>query len=70
MARPSTTTPFAAVVLPGLGGPVTIENEPLDVKPADLNGAWRAMMTSLGVNLPAQLNRAVAVVNRGHGWAK
>ena len=69
MARPSTTSP-GPIVLPGLGGPTTITNEPVAGSPADLNAAWRAAMTSFGVNLPYHLNRAVRVVNLRHTWAK
>lgn len=70
MARPSSTTPGPVIVLPGLGGPVTIQNEPLNGQPADVNASWRAMMLALGDNLPYHLNRAVNVMARGHTWAK
>lgn len=70
MPRPNTTTPAPPVVLPGLGGPVAITNEtPADI-PADVFTSWRNAMTALGQGLPYHLNRAVAVVNRGHTWAR
>lgn len=52
---PRTVTPKTSVAtpLPGIEAPASL--------PADLNAAWRSLMSSVGVTVPYHLNRSVRV---------
>lgn len=70
MARPSTTTPYGPPVPSSVkagAGSTTPADQPV---PADLNDSWRNLMGALGRGLPYHLNRAVRIVNLGHGWSR